>query len=76
MNDGIFWIEALIIQNDGNNLEVNTTYYVKRLIRKFVYLNRSRVKREVKIKRCGINILDFLVENGSVNAYLLREDII
>ncbi|MDN3689658.1 AVAST type 4 anti-phage nuclease Avs4 [Cyclobacterium jeungdonense] len=76
LNEGIFWITELVNKNSKNKLERNTTYYVEKLVRRYVYLNRTKVKQGSKIKRKILVILNFLIEKGSVNAYLLREDII
>lgn len=76
LNEGILWISELAKKNNHNKLEKNTIYYVEKLIRKYVYLNRSKVKQDLKTKQKVLVILNFLIERGSVNAYLLREDII
>lgn len=74
LNEGIFWISDLVSKNDQNKLEKNTIYYVEKLVRRYVYLNRTKVKQDIKIKQKILIILNFLIERGSVNAYLLRED--
>jgi hypothetical protein len=76
LNQGIFWITELVVKNQKNKLETNTIYYVEQLARKYVFENRNTVRKEQKIKDKILIILNFLIENGSVNAYLLREDII
>lgn len=76
INDGISWICTLISKNSRSKLEKNTIYYVEKLVRQHVYLNRSKVKQDVKTKQKTLIILNFLIDRGSVNAYLLREDIL
>ncbi|WP_236974839.1 AVAST type 4 anti-phage nuclease Avs4 [Membranihabitans maritimus] len=76
LNDGMFWIAHLVEKNTSKSLEKNTIYYIEKLVRKYIYLNRSKVKKEIKVKGPIIKILDFLVQNGSVNGYLLREDVL
>jgi hypothetical protein len=76
LDEGIFWISDLVDKNRYNILEGNTTYYMEKLVRKYVYLNRNKVKQDMNTKQKIVNILNFLIENSSVNAYLLREDVI
>jgi hypothetical protein len=76
LNEGIFWLSEMIAKNDGSKLEVNTVFYLEKLLRKYVHLNRFKIKQDVKLKHKILIILDFLVEQSSVNAYLLREDIL
>lgn len=76
LNEGVFWISDMIIRNTGNKLETNTVFYIEKLTRKYIYLNRNKVKQDIKIKSKILIILNFLIELGSVNAYLLREDVL
>lgn len=76
LDDGIIWITELVKKNQNNQLKKNTVYYTEVLIRKYIYLNRKKVKQDIKIKNQILVILNFLVTKGSVNAYLLREDIL
>lgn len=76
LDDGIFWISQLVRKNEKKELGVNTVYYTAILVRKYIYLNRTKVKFDIKIKAEILIILNFLVSKGSVNAYLLREDIL
>lgn len=79
LEDGIFWISS-ILQKDANlfsdELERNTVYYLENIVRKYLLLNRSKLKISTQIKSQVIVILNFLVERGSVAGYLLREDIL
>ena len=76
LDDGIVWISDLLSVRTYSNLEINTVYYLEIIIRKFIYLNRIKIKQNLQIKIKVTNILNFLVERSSVSAYLLREDII
>lgn len=76
LNEGIFWISDMIVRNADSKLETNTVFYIEKLMRKYIYLNRNKVKTEIKIKTKILIVLNFLIERGSVNAYLLREDIL
>ena len=79
LNDGIFWISEIIEKNKKNSrekLETNTIYYIEILIRKYIYINRTKIKHDIMIKNKILVILNFLIERSSVNAYLLREDLL
>ena len=77
LNDGIFWISEIIDKNNFSKekLEKNTISHIERLIRKYIYLNHTKVKTNLKIKKATLTILNYLIDKGSVNGYLLREDI-
>lgn len=66
----------MIVRNTKSKLETNTVFYIEKLTRKYIYLNRNKVKKEIMIKNKLLIVLNFLIERGSVNAYLLREDIL
>jgi len=76
LDEGIFWISQLVRKNEHKKLGINTIYYTELLIRRYIYLNRAKVKQNRRIKTEILTILNFLINNGSVNAYLLREDIL
>jgi len=79
LSDGVFWISEMIEKNSNlstEELEANTIYYIEVIISKYIYLNRTKIKTDLKIKNKIIIVLNFLIEKGSVNGYLLREDIL
>ena len=76
LNEGVYWISEMVKDQNRADLEVNTVYYIEKLMRKYVHLNRFKIRQDVKLKNRVLIILDFLVEQSSVNAYLLREDIL
>lgn len=79
LSDGIFWISEMIEKNSNLSTEElgkNTIYYIEVIIRKYTYLNRTKIKTDLKIKNEILIVLNFLIEKGSVNGYLLREDIL
>lgn len=75
LDDGIIWISDLLTVRTYSDLEINTVYYLEVLIRKYIYLNRIKIKQNQKIKERVLQILNFLIDRSSVSAYLLREDI-
>jgi len=79
LDDGVIWISDMLKQNpDHTSREAptNTKYYLERVVRKYVYLHRTMIKTKPHVRNKLITILDYLIEKGSVNAYLLREDVI
>ncbi|OYZ01010.1 MAG: hypothetical protein B7Y37_08940 [Sphingobacteriia bacterium 28-36-52] len=78
VGEGIFWIESILSKNPrltDEDISPNTIYYLEVIIRKYVYLNRTKTKTEKHLKEKVLVILNFLVAKASVNAYLLREEI-
>lgn len=77
--DGIEWIHTIVSNQKSlhlDDLESNTLYYLERFLRKFVFINRQKIKEEIKLKNKIIPILDFMIERGSIHGYLLRESIL
>jgi len=79
IDDGIFWIST-IFENHPDlhdaELEKDTVYYLENLIRRYVFLNRQKVRTTPRIKSAILSILEFLLGKGSANAYLTREYIL
>jgi hypothetical protein len=79
IDDGIVWLSEMLEKNKNlmtEELEVNTIYYMENLVRNYAFHNRREIKRSQLLKERMITILNFLVENASVTAYLIREDIL
>ncbi|MDH3324968.1 MAG: hypothetical protein OEL89_04985 [Candidatus Peregrinibacteria bacterium] len=77
--EGVFWISKMLKDNPDlktAKLEVNTVYYLENLVRKYIYENREKVRRNKKTRDDILVILDFLLEKGSVIGYILRESIL
>ncbi len=78
-DEGIDWIYTIISTNSSLNLddlESNTLYYLEKFLRKFIFINRQKIKEEIRLKNKIIPILDFTIERGSIHGYLLRESIL
>ena len=78
LNDGISWI-GYIIKNYINEryiVEEGTIFYIEQDVRRYVKMNQRIIKTQTMKKNQVITILNFLVENGSVIGYMLREDIL
>ena len=78
-DEGITWISDILQKNEEKlvcNLETNTVYYIENLCRRFVLINRKKIKTTSQLKEQFIIILNFLIQKGSVIGYLLRENIL
>lgn len=78
LEDGLVWLADMLSENvnlHSEDLPPNTIYYLEVILRKYVYLNRTKLKTHRLMKDKILILLDFLVSKGSVNGYLLREDI-
>lgn len=78
-NPGIDWINTIASNNHDlklGNVESDTLFNLENYLRQYIFLNRQRVKQDVRLKTKVIAILDFMVERGSVHGYLLRESVL
>jgi hypothetical protein len=60
----------------SGELEANTIFYIENIVRRYILMNRKKIKKILKLKKNIVIILNFLIERGSVTGYLLREDIL
>lgn len=77
--DGVIWISNMLSKHseyDTLKLEVNTSYYLENLLRKYVYEEREKIKKNKRLKQKILVVLNFLIEKGSTVGYILRENII
>lgn len=77
--DGIDWIYTIISNNSLlklGDLESNTLYYLEKFIRKYIFINKQKIKKEIRLRNKIIPILDFMIERGSIHGYLLRESVL
>lgn len=78
-DEGIVWIHTVVSNHKSLNLddlESHTLYYLEKYLRKFIFINRQKIKEEIILKNKVIPILDFMIERGSIHGYLLRESIL
>ncbi|HQJ20456.1 MAG TPA: hypothetical protein PLQ61_04600 [Bacteroidales bacterium] len=79
INDGVFWISNILERNQyltNQKLEVNTIYYIESFIRKYINNNQQKIKRTNELKEKVLLILNFLIDKGSVVAFMLRERVL
>ncbi len=78
-SEGIDWIYIIVSNNSSmelDDLESHTLIYLERFVRKFIFINKQKLKEEIRLKNKVIPILDFMIERGSIHGYLLRESIL
>lgn len=79
LEDGILWLSSMIRHNNnllGEELEVNTIYYIERVVRRYILEHRQAIRTMLQAREAVVMILNFLVERGSATGYLLRESIL
>jgi len=79
LDDGIVWISAMLSKNKElleAKLEDDTIYYLEHISKKYIYKNREKIKQTKQLKQEILVILNFLIDNGSVVGYMLRENIL
>jgi hypothetical protein len=78
-DEGVEWIHTIVSNNKSlqlDDLESSTLCYLEKFLRKYVFINRQKIKEEIKLKNKIIPIFDFMIERGSIHGYLLRESIL
>ena len=78
-DEGVDWIYTIVSNNKAlvlGDLEATTLHYIEKFLRKYVFINRQKIKQEIRLKNKIIPILDFVTERGSVHGYLLRESLL
>ena len=79
LNDGVLWISRMLKDNTNLwscHLEESTIYYLENLVKKYIFLNREKIRKTKQLKQEILVILDFLIEKTSVIGYMLRENIL
>lgn len=79
LDDGVIWIFNILDKNktfNNDRLHENTIYYIESLVRKYIFINKEKIKKTKSLKTKILVILDFLVIEGSVVGYMLRESIL
>ncbi len=79
LNDGIYWISDMIKNHNeqlSKKVKNNTVYYLELLIRRYILRNRQLIKTDKRTKERILIILNFLINQGSSKAYLMREEIL
>jgi hypothetical protein len=78
-SQGVAWLAKIIkIKNESSKSDVddNTLYYLNAYMRNFMYRERSKVRSSPELMSNTLVILDYLIEQGEVSGYLMRESIV
>ncbi len=78
-DQGIDWISNIASNNYDlklGDVGSETLFSLENYLRQYIFLNRQRIKQDVRLKTKVIAILDFMVKRGSVHGYLLRESVL
>lgn len=70
---GLTWIKIILGKNDFNDIEKGTISNLEHFVKKYVSLNSENIMKDIKIQNDLSLILDFLIKNGSNDAFMLNE---
>lgn len=79
LEDGIDWLSNLMESNPELNMrdwEVNTLYHLEYVLRRYVLNRHEQIRKDPRLKKRVLTVLNMMINKGSVSAYLLREDIL
>ena len=79
LEDGIDWLSSLMENNpelDKKDWEINTLYHLEYVLRRYVLNRREQIRKDPRLKKKVLTILNMMISKGSVGAYLLREDVL
>lgn len=79
LDDGILWISDMLSENRdalATQLEQDTVYHMENSARKYIYENLQEIRERSHLKGKILVLLDFLIEEGSVIGYMLRERVV
>lgn len=74
--EGVLWFSKIITKNKEmleGNLINGTIFYMNKFISRYVTENINEIKKDLKIKNYVMDVLNFLVINGSEESYAVRE---
>ena len=70
---GLTWIKIILGKNEFNNVEKGTISNLDYFVKKYVSLKSQNIMKDIKIQNDLSLILDFLIKNGSNDAFRLNE---
>ncbi len=73
---GINWLATLIINNSYVELPVNTIYYIEEFMHRCSIRERKAIRQTKQLRDNSIQILNFIIEHGSCQGFLVREEIL
>ena len=57
-DEGIDWVHTIVVNNSSLNLddlESKTMFYLEKFLRKYIFINRQKIKEEIRLK-LGLHI--------------------
>lgn len=78
LSEGIVWISDLLKARKtraSESPETNTVHYLETLARRYAEIERRSIRSSPEVRDRILVILDYLVGKGSVNAFLLRDQL-
>ncbi|PCJ24636.1 MAG: ATPase [SAR86 cluster bacterium] len=79
LEESIGWMSQILMNSStqfDSDMEERTIFLLESCIKKYTYMNREDIKKNQRLKKKVLTILDFLMSKGSVVGYMLREDIL
>lgn len=73
LSSGLTWIKIILNEGDFSNVEKGTIYNVEYFVKKYVSVNSQKIMEDIKIQKDLLLILDFLIKNGSNDAFRINE---
>lgn len=70
---GLTWIKIILGKSDFNNVEKGTIDNLEYFVKKYVNFNSKNIMGDIKIQQDLSLVLDFLIKNGSNDAFRLNE---
>lgn len=77
LSEGLDWVHASVCRQVGESRRgsAETVFYMERFVRRYLFENRTLVKKSKSKKDRFVEVLDFLASKKSVVGYLVRESI-
>lgn len=76
IEDGLKIIHKLVSSNEYDHIDSNTIFYIETLSKNYYLSNQTNIKTDLQRKKILINVLTFLIEQGSDFGYILRDEIL
>lgn len=76
IEDGLKIIHMLVSSNTYEHIDSNTIFYIETLSRNYYLLNKTKIKTDLQRKKMLIDVLTFLIQQGSDVGYIFRDEIL
>ena len=75
-SETVNWIFNIIENNSNCIIDEATKFYLETVIRTYIYDNYAKISKLKMLKEKTIHILNFMINQNSVVAYMLRDNIL